>query len=29
MFRPPLEAMAKNVRDILPAAMADKIHFQS
>lgn len=29
VFRPPLEAMAKNVRAFLPAGMADKIHFQS
>ena len=29
VFRPPLEAMAKNVRVFLPARMADKIHFQS
>ena len=29
MFRPPLEAMAKNVRAFLPAGMANKIHFQS
>ena len=29
MFRPPLEAMAKNVRGILPPAIAGKIHFQS
>lgn len=29
VFRPPLEAMAKNVRAFLPARMADKIHFQS
>ena len=29
VFRPPLEAMAKNVRGILPARVADKIHFQS
>jgi membrane protein required for colicin V production len=29
LFRPPLEAMAKNVRAFLPAGIADKIHFQS
>ena len=29
VFRPPLEAMAKNVRAFLPAGMANKIHFQS
>jgi len=29
VFRPPLEAMAKNVRALLPAGMANKIHFQS
>ena|SRR5215831_6347134 len=29
MLRPPLEAMAKNVRAFLPASMAQRIHFQS
>jgi membrane protein required for colicin V production len=29
MFRPPLEAMARNVVTFLPAGMAGRIHFQS
>jgi membrane protein required for colicin V production len=29
VLRPPLEAMARNVRGILPAGVADKMHFQS
>ena len=29
VFRPPLEAMAKNVRGLLPSRVADRMHFQS
>jgi len=29
VFRPPLEAMAKNVRGMLPSRVTDRMHFQS
>jgi membrane protein required for colicin V production len=28
VFSPPLEALAKNVRVFLPAALAERIHFE-